>query len=224
MSETKDKEKKTIADKISAWITKYRFVLFGLIGVAIVAVIVVALTTGLSESVRKNALNELDSIVYPLTQSSDEDLKAVQDESLPKLQQLAEKNADNVAGARAYMVIAEIYFNRQEWASAAQAWQNAASSDIDAYTAPICYYNAAACYEELSDLPNAIALYEKALADENCMFVPHVLFTLGRVNEEAGNYSVAVEKYNKLTSEYPSDDWANLAKSRLIQLSIDGKI
>ena len=215
MSETKDKEKKTIADKISAWITKYRFVLFGLIGVAIVAVIVVALTTGLSE---------LDSIVYPLTQSSDEDLKAVQDESLPKLQQLAEKNADNVAGARAYMVIAEIYFNRQEWASAAQAWQNAASSDIDAYTAPICYYNAAAGYEELSDLPNAIALYEKALADENCMFVPHVLFTLGRVNEEAGNYSVAVEKYNKLTSEYPSDDWANLAKSRLIQLSIDGKI
>ena len=78
-------------------------------------------------------------------------------------------------------------------------------------------------YEELGDVDSAIAQYEKTIANEECMFVPHALFSLGRIAEEKGDFETAVAKYDELVSKYASSEWANLAESRLIALEIDGK-
>ncbi|MBO7421327.1 MAG: hypothetical protein J6U06_09435, partial [Spirochaetaceae bacterium] len=54
--------------------------------------------------------------------------------------------------------------------------------------------------------------------------VPRVLFNIGRIEETRGSFEKAAEAYKKLTTDYPSDQWASLAKSRLVSLSIDGKV
>ena len=56
------------------------------------------------------------------------------------------------------------------------------------------------------------------------MFVPRAIFSLGRINESLNDYATASNWYNKLVYEYASDNWASLAKSRLIELEIESKI
>lgn len=217
-------EKKTVSQNVADFLVKFRLPLLCVVGACIVAAVVVGVVLAVTQSSHKKALSELDSIMYPLSQKSESDLTAAQDEALPKLDSLAQKNKGNIGGVRAYMAIAEIYFSRDQYEPAAEAWVKAAVAEEDSYTAAVCYYNAAVCYEEMGDVATAVSYYEKALANKECLFVPHVLFSLGRLAEESGDFEKAANRYNELVGSYPSDEWANLAKSRLIELGIEGKI
>lgn len=217
-------EKKTVGEKVAAFLIKYRVLFLSIIGICIVAAIVVGVVLTVSESYRKKALTDLDGILQPVVNASETDLTSVQDTAIPELLALAERNKSNIAGVRAYMALAEIYFNREQWADAMDAWVRAAAIDEKAYTAAVCYYNAAVCSEELGDVETAVLYYEKVLVNKECLFVPHVLFSLGRLAEESGDYASAGERYSTLVDTYSSDSWASLAKSRLIELSVEGKI
>ena len=224
MSEKNIKEeKKSLNDKVANVILKFRIPLLIIVCVFVVGSVALGIYFGVTESAHKKGLSEIDNIMYPVTQKSAEELVAAQDEALAKLEVLAGKNKKNIVGIRAYMAIAEINFSRENWEAAANAWINAANADEKAYTAAVCSYNAAVCYEELGDVESAIAQYEKTIANEECMFVPHALFSLGRIAEEKGDFETAVAKYDELVSKYASSEWANLAESRLIALEIDGK-
>ncbi len=63
------------------------------------------------------------------------------------------------------------------------------------------------------------------LAADNKDFVmrAHAAFNYGRILEEQGKYAEAVEAYAKLNDELPDDTFAKLAKTRIIQIKLDGK-
>lgn len=218
------KEEKSVSEKIGAVIMKFRFLFLSVIGILIVAAIAAGIAITVSESSRKKGLETLDSLMYPLTQAVQEEYPAARDAALPEILALAEKNANNVVGVRAYMAAAELYFDMEDWASARDAWVAAAGAGAGAYTAAVCYYNAAVCAENLGDTVTAVSYYEMTVADEECLFLPHALFSLGRLNESSGNYSEAQTYYTKLRDSYPSDFWTTLAESRLIALRGDGVI
>ena len=136
------KEEKSVSEKIGAVIMKFRFLFLSVIGILIVAAIAAGIAITVSESSRKKGLETLDSLMYPLTQAVQEEYPAARDAALPEILALAEKNANNVVGVRAYMAAAELYFDMEDWASARDAWVAAAGAGTGAYTAAVCYYNA----------------------------------------------------------------------------------
>ena len=55
------------------------------------------------------------------------------------------------------------------------------------------------------------------------LMATHAAFNYGRVLEHNGSYAEAVAVYEDLNSKHPSDDWAKLAKSRILSLKAEGK-
>ncbi len=224
MAEKNKEEKKSFADTFSAVVTKYRVLLLGIIVGLIVIAIAAGISVSVTQSFHKKALTEVDAIVYKLTQASADSGDSVRADSLAALQSLAEKNKRNVAGVRAYMVIAELYYNDSEWEAASEAWLAAARAGEKSYTAPLAYYNAAVCEEELGNLSDAVSYYEKALTGNDFYFTTHTLFSIGRIKESLNDFAGAAVQYEKLHDTYPSDLWTSLAESRLIELRAEGKI
>lgn len=224
MAEKNTEEKKTLADKASGFLTKYRVLFIGVIVALIVVAIVWGVFSSVTTSSHQKGLNQLDSIIYTLSKADEASVDAARDVALPQVLELAEKNKGNIVGLRSSMAAAEIYFSQEKWSEARECWLAAATTKNAGYTAPVCYYNAAVCSEELAEIDAAIDYYKAALASGECEFEPHILFSLGRLQEGKGDYSAAEENYSSLKDKYPSDSWTNLAESRLIALKAEGKI
>ncbi len=224
MAERIEGEKRGLADSVGGFLTRYRVLFVGLI----VALIVVAVAWGVLSSVsaasHRKGLDQLEGIVHTLSKADEDSVDAAREAALPQVLELASRNKGNIVGLRANMAAAEIYFSQGQLAEARDCWLAAAAVEASAYTAPVCHYNAAVCAEELGDVAGAISCYESALASDACDFKTHVLFSLGRLHEEGGDFASASESYMKLQDSYPSDSWTDLAESRLIALRAEGRI
>ena len=218
-------ENVTVSSKLNAFMEKNRKLIIGLfivVVVAIAAFIVVEIV--LSNAKTKN-IAAVDALSFELTDGSgaleDAELAARRDEVLEKLIPYTKKGG--VAGVRANMLAAEIEYQKKNYETALEYWENAADKDVKAYTASLALYNAGVCYEALNQLEDAAESYELAAADEDFLLRSHALFSYGRVLEASGKYKEAVEAYQELNAKYPDEDWSNLAKTRIIELKLEGK-
>ncbi|MBO4319476.1 MAG: tetratricopeptide repeat protein [Treponema sp.] len=191
----------------------------------LVLALAVCLFLGITDSIRKKALAAIDEIEYTYTKNFNDmtegELPQRQDTALESLKPYLEKK--DFAGVRANMLSADIYYSKNDYASALDYYVKAAETGSKFYTASICYYNAAVCSEELGKTADAISYYQSAADDQNFTLASHALFNAARVNETEGNYAEAAALYKKMIDSYSSDSWTNLAQSRLVQLRIDGK-
>ena len=224
MAEKNTEEKKTFADNASGFLTKYRVLFIGVIIALIVVAIVWGGISSITTSSHEKGLNQLDSIIHTLSKADEASVDTAREVALPQVLELAEKNKGNIVGLRSSMAAAEIYFSQDKWSEARDCWLTAATTKHAGYTTPICYYNAAVCSEELAEVDTAIEYYKFALANGDCDFEPHILFSLGRLQEGKGDFVAAAEDYSTLKDKYPSDSWTNLAESRLIALKAKGNI
>lgn len=224
MAEKNTEEKKTLADKVSSGLTKYRVLFIGLIVGLIILAVIGGVVSAITTSSHEKGLNQLDSIIYTLSKADEASLATARDVALPQVLELANNNAGNIVGIRSNMAAAEIYFSQEKWSEARDCWLKAATSKNAGYTAAISYYNAAVCSEELADVDAAIDYYKAAIANDECNFETHVLFSLGRLYEGKGDFTSAAENYSSLKDNYPTDSWTNLAESRLIALRLEGKV
>lgn len=224
MAEKNTEEKTTLAEKVGNGLTRYRVLFIGLIVGLIVVVIIGGLISAITTSSHQKGLNQLDSIIYTLSKADESSVAVARDVALPQVLELAESNAGNIVGIRSNMAAAEIYFSQEKWSEARECWLKAAATRNAGYTAALSYYNAAVCSEELADVDAAIDYYRAAIANPDCEFESHILFSLGRLYEGKADYAAAAENYTSLKDNYPSDSWTNLAESRLIALRIEGKI
>jgi tetratricopeptide (TPR) repeat protein len=178
----------------------------------------------LSNAKTKN-IAAIDTLSFELTDGSgsleDSELAARRDEVLEKLIPYTKKGG--VAGVRANMLAAEIEYQKKNYESAVEYWENAADKDVKAYTSSLALFNAGVCYEALNQLEDAEETYKLAADDEEFLLRSHALFSYGRVLEANGKYKEAVEAYQELNSKYPDEGWANLAKTRIIELKLEGK-
>ena len=218
-------ENVTVSSKLNAFMEKNRKLIIGLfigVVVAIAAFIVVEIV--LSNAKTKN-IAAVDALSFELTDGSgsleDSELAARRDEVLEKLIPYTKKGG--VAGVRANMLAAEIEYQKKNYESALEYWENAADKDVKAYTASLALYNAGVCYEALNQLEDAAESYELAAADEDFLLRSHALFSYGRVLEASGKYKEAVEAYQELNAKCPDEGWSNLAKTRIIELKLEGK-
>lgn len=221
-----EKEKQTFSDLLTLFIVKFKFVFLGIFVVGLIAIIAYGVISSSNEKAVKAGLAEIDAVTteYAELKIAETTDSAKEDALLARAQAIADKNTPTVVKIRAQMVIAEIQFDRKNYEAARTAWLAAAEADKKSYTYGLCNYQCGICSEELGDLDNAVAYLKKAAESEGFAVVPRVLFNIGRIEETRGNIDKAVESYKKLVTDYPSDQWASLAKSRIITLDIDGKV
>lgn len=220
-----ENEKKTFADLLTLFIVKFRFVLLGILVAGILAIVAVGVVSSMNEKAVKAGLTEVDKIIdeYATLKFSETTDTAKEDELIAKAQAVADKNGPVVVKVRANILVAEIQYGRKNYEAARAAWLAAAEADKKSYTFGLCNYQCGICSDELGDYDNAVSYLNAAAESEDFADVPRALFNIGRIEESRGNYEKAAETYKKLFADYPSDQWATLAKSRLISLSVDGK-
>jgi len=193
---------------------------------AAVCIIAVCVAAGVIDSNVKKALSAVETIEYKYTKDSsdlsDEEIAARKSEALNSLADYTAKN--NVAGVRANMLAADIYFSNEDWENAKASYIAAASKGKKAYTASLSYFNAGVCCEKLSDLAGASENYKAACDDKYFVLRSHALFSQARVLELLEKIDEAKTVYQTLVDSYSGDSWASLAQSRLIDLKINGKI
>lgn len=221
-----EKEKQTFSDLLTLFIVKFKFVFLGIFVVGLIAIIAYGVISSSKEKAVKAGLAEIDAVTteYAELKIAETTDTAKEDALLARAQAIADKNNPAVVKVRAQMVIAEIQFDRKNFEAARTAWLAAAEADKKSYTYGLCNYQCGICSEELGDLDNAVAYLKTAAESEGFAVVPRVLFNIGRIEETRGNFDKAVESYKKLVTDYPSDQWASLAKSRIITLDLDGKV
>ena len=220
-----EKEKQTFSDLLTLFIVKFKFVFLGIFVVGLIAIIAYGVISSSNEKAVKAGLAEIDAVTteYAELKVAETTDSAKEDALLARAQAVADKNNPAVVKVRAQMVIAEIQFDRKNYEAARTAWLAAAETDKKSYTYGLCNYQCGICSEELGDLDKAVAYLKTAAESDGFAVVPRVLFNIGRIEETRGNFDKAVESYKKLVADYPSDQWASLAKSRIITLDIDGK-
>ena len=227
-ADKKNEEKQSFDTKLSTFFVKTRFIFLGIIGVLFLIAITAGIVLTVKDKSTKTGLTEVDAITTELaaarTDLKDDALTTKENELLEKAKTIAEKNKNNITGSRAYMLMAEIQYSRKNWSDAKAAWIAAAEANPKAYTAAYCYYNIGVCAEEMKDYDEAVKYLTLTTEAENFPLKPRALFSLGRIEEQRNNFEQAEKNYEELTATYPSDAWTTLAKTRLITLSVEGKI
>lgn len=216
-----EKEEKQISGKkLDSFLEKNRKLL-----VIILIAIVVCLTgfiiaVSVSANQKEKNLSRIDEISFTMTDGSQSleegELTARKIDALDKLQELVNKSG--IAGARANLLCAEISFQMEKYEDALNYWKAAANKSKKTYIEPIAYYQIAVCYEQLGNAEEAAVNYKLAAESKDFALACHAKFSYGRVLESLGKTEEAIAVYTELNDSNPTDDWAKLAKSRLVSL------
>lgn len=131
------------------------------------------------------------------------------------------QSASAYPAARAWLMAGELHHGRKEWREAREAWLAAADKGAKTHLAPVSFFNAAATCEEEGDSEAALANYAEALKFADFPAAARAQFSIGRLNEAAGNTEAAEAAYRAVIEKWEFDkDWTNLARSRLISLEL----
>lgn len=225
MSDTEIEVKTTAGAKTANFLEKNKKGLTAFLCAAVIILLAYIVFTAVSSSAKTKNLQKIDEISYSLTNGSssltEDELNARRSKVIEDLDVFLKKSG--VVGVRANLLAAEVSYQKNEKMEAVNYWNAAVNADKKAYTAPLAYANMAAAYEDLNQLDDAAAAYKKAWEAKSFIMRAHAGFNYGRILEAQGKYEEAKSVYEAINDELPDDTFAKLAKTRLIQLKIDGQ-
>ena len=213
----------SFSERCGQFLTQHRKPIVIILGAICAVVAITLIVSALTIRSAKNASVETEAIISEWTDlrnKNAEDMAAKEDVLVEKLEKQAAANGHTYAAFRAYTTLGEIYTIRKDWEKALDSYRKAGEALPKAYTAGIAYFNAAACADELQQYDKALELYTLSASYDDFPLKPRALFNIGRLEESLAHSDKAVEAYTKLTESYPDNDWALLAKSRIIALTI----
>ncbi len=124
------------------------------------------------------------------------------------------------AAQRALFVRGSMNWELEQWDAASVDFEQAATGFPDSYLTPISLFNAAAAAEEGGQVDRARQLLTQLVDSFDTSEVPRALFALGRIAEQQGDPQAATEYYNRLVQNHAGSTWTNLARTRIIALSV----
>jgi len=126
---------------------------------------------------------------------------------------------------RALFIRADLGYATKAWDAARKDYESLAARFPNSYLAPVSLFNAAACAEETGDLAGASRLYTQvSAAYKDSTVAPRALFDAGRVAEQRNSWTEAQTAYEQIDTLYSQSTWGKLAKNRIIELKVEGKI
>lgn len=222
------KEQKTLYVIFSDFLRKYRVVVLAILGLAVAAVVAVAVVTAVRDSQLKAStlgLEKLDADYSTLSSEQDDSKKAdLQKTFLASADKVIAQWKGQYAAQKALVYKAKIAETAKDWASAEKDWQDIISMAPNSYLAPVALQGAAVAAEEGGAADRALADYKK-LVDKyatQSIGIPHAYFSIGRLSEASKDYTAAMAAYQKIVSSWPESDWTKLATDRIIFLKSSG--
>ncbi len=218
-----------IAEALTGFIHRWRFALWGVLGAALVFLVVwfawseITRRQSTTATVRvEQAEKVFDSWRAETDAAKKEEL---QKDLLARLAGLADRPGRLYGTERALMLRADLRFELAAWDEAAADYRELVRRFPRSYLAPIARFNEGVCLEEKDDVEGAKTVYTDVVTrwKENAI-VPRALFALGRIAEGASAWDEAKSRYEQLDAEWPSSGWTQLAKNRLVALKVAGKI
>jgi len=241
------------AQKVESFISKYRKIILVSFAAVVVAAVAVCTVVLLRNKAKNDALAAIYSVEtsyiedvaaveskYTVKEEASEDegepavKELTEEEKAAKSDELAAAAAkaiealgsyvseSGVVGVRANLLAAEIHYAAKDYLSAQDCYLAAAEKDVKAYTYPACYSNAGSCALELGKYADAASYFEKASSVKGYILASHDMFRFAMAKELSEDYSGAVKVYQEVVDKY-DDEWANLAQSSIIRLSVNGK-
>jgi tetratricopeptide (TPR) repeat protein len=130
------------------------------------------------------------------------------------------------AAARAILIRGDALVELERYAEAADAYVEVADRFPDTYLAPRGLMKAAVAAENGGDVQQALSSLLRLVDeyDEESPDTPRALLSIGRIYESLDDIAEAEHYYNVLIDDYPTSSWTNLARTRIITLTAQGRI
>lgn len=159
-------------------------------------------------------------------QESDAAKKAALEKDLfDQLGAVINRYSRQYGGQRGLFLRAEAWYDKKAWDSAQKDYQALAARFPKSYLAPISLFDAAVCAEEKGDTDSALNLYLNASSTyKDSAVAPRALFDAGRLYEAKSDWTNAQKTYQSMDESYSRSMWTRLAKNRLVELKVLGKI
>ena len=226
--EAPDKKEQFIAG-IAAFLSRYRRALAIILG--IIAVVVVGLFVALEiRSARiDNSLARLESLEADYLSwralNQEEKLSTI-DQLFDQIEAIISKYGRLYPVQRALFLRGQINVVQNQWGEAGTAFSDVASQFPESYLAPVALMQAAIAFENAEELESARTTLSLLVDDYSgrSSDVARAIFSLGRLSEAEDNAVDAALFYNRLVDDYPASSWTNLARDRIITLTIQGRI
>ena len=221
--ENTQKGEASIAGKLLNFIQRNRKGLLIFLCCAVLGTIAYAVGYSIKESSDKKSIAQLDEYVEKYSElwlsiSGGTDNAEV-DAFIADLTGFAKKKS-GYSGAQAYLILGDIYAEREEWAKAEEVLVLSAAKAPGIFLAPVALFNAAVAAEEQGNPIKAIDYYTQA-SEYKGFFAgkSRAYFAIGRLYETQQDTSSALEMYRKVVDDWSSDEWSKLAQNRIIVLS-----
>jgi tetratricopeptide (TPR) repeat protein len=222
-------KKKTPYARFGDFLRKYRLPVLIIFGLALLAVLVVAVGTAIADASVKASTTRLEKLDadYSLYMN-EQDVGKKSDlgkNLLASIDIIIKKGPRLFAAQKALVYRAKIEESDKDWSSAEKDWLTIANLAPDSYLAPIALQGAAAAAEEQDASDRAMVAYKK-LIDKyptKTAGIQHSYFALGRLAEQANDFTSALVSYQKITSDWPDSDWTKLATDRIIFIKSHGQ-
>jgi len=217
-NEKTDSGNVSFKDKINDFIQRNRKIILTVTCVIAAAFIGAVVFLAVKDTLDKKELARIDDLNrrYETVKYNTEANEGEADNLISELEAFAGTKSGYPAG-KAWSIIAEIYSSREWWPQAEEAWLKAAKAGNNTFLAPIALFNASAAAEEQGRLEQAIDLLQQCLSHKfEFPAAPRAQFSVGRLNEQLGNFSAASESYRALLINWPDlPVWPQLARSRI---------
>ncbi|MDC7225870.1 MAG: tetratricopeptide repeat protein [Spirochaetales bacterium] len=219
--ELKGKEK--FLSQLTSFLEKNKTVLWIILAVIVAAIVIVAVIDSVSDRKANESALRIESVQkdYEEWMRLEEDEKnEKQQELFDKLDSVTDDYPASYAAQRADYLKGGVYFQNEEWTKAAEFFKASAEVNRNSYLAPIALMLSASSYENAGEYHEALDIYIDVYKNYDKIYpdVPRAMLSIGRLNEQLGDKSAAIDAYNNLLDEYPGSGWASFARTKVIQL------
>ena len=220
--EVKGKDK--FLKNLNSFLSRYSKIMIIISVLILIAIISIAVSGTFKSGKNEESALAIEKIQTEYSNLLDEKGADITDEEISSiiasLDSVIEKYPSYYAEQRAVFMKGNIYFSRENFEKSAEAFKLYADTYPDTYLAPIALFNTGVCSEELGKSEDALKIYEtvKEKYSDSYPDIPGILFSIGRLNEAAGNYEKASESYTEIVDNYRNSGWTNFARDRIIYL------
>ena len=222
-SEAQDKTTRLL-NVVSGFLQRHRLILIA--ALTAVAVIIGALFIYLEvrssrEQASRLAVEEVQDLFRQWNETTDQERQTqLAEEIRSGVDAIVAEYPRFYAAQRALMIRGNLQWELEQWQQAGEDFAQAATGFNTGHLTPIALFNAAAAAEQAGNPARAMELLQELVDNHDTVEVPRALFTLGRLAEGQTQTGQALDYYRRLVDSHPGSTWTNLARNRIITLSI----
>ena len=150
---------------------------------------------------------------------------ALEKDLTEQLNRLVDRYPRQYGGQRGLFLRADLSYSKKAWDAALKDYETLAQRFPKSYLAPISLFDAGVCAEEKGDTDGAQKLYTRvSVSYKDSTVAPRAIFNAGRIDELKGAWTEAQKKYEQMDGLYSQSVWTKLAKNRVIELKVQGKL